>query len=75
MTITYRIVQHDGGWAYQLGDSYSETFPSHAAALAARRADGAADDSCICSVCAVLCGGAAALLLGAPARASAPLRP
>ena len=35
MTITYRIVQHDGGWAYQLGDSYSETFPSHAAALAA----------------------------------------
>jgi len=36
MNITYRIVQHDGGWAYQLGDSYSETFSSHAAALAAR---------------------------------------
>ena len=38
MNITYRIVQHDGGWAYQLGDSYSETFPSHAAALAAASA-------------------------------------
>ena len=38
MTITYRIVPHDGGWAYQLGDSYSETFPSHAAALAAASA-------------------------------------
>ena len=37
----YRIVEHDGGWAYQLGDVFSETFPSHdqaadAARLAAR---------------------------------------
>ena len=28
MNITYRIVQHDGGWAYKLGDSFSETFPN-----------------------------------------------
>lgn len=35
--ITYRIVQHDGGWAYKLGDVFSETFPNHDAALAAAR--------------------------------------
>ena len=39
--ITYRIVEHDGGWAYQLDGSYSETYPDHdaarAAALAAAR--------------------------------------
>lgn len=35
--IYYRIVQHDGGWAYKLGDVFSETFPSRAAALAAAR--------------------------------------
>lgn len=34
-SIIYRIVPHDGGWAYQLGDSYSETYASHAAARAA----------------------------------------
>ena len=33
--IVYRIVEHDGGWAYKLGDSFSETFPSHDAARAA----------------------------------------
>lgn len=33
--ITYRIVEHDGGWAYKLGDTYSETFRSHDAARAA----------------------------------------
>ena len=33
--ITYRIVEHDGGWAYKLGDSFSETFPNHDAARAA----------------------------------------
>jgi len=27
--ITYRILQHDGGWAYQLGDTWSETYPDH----------------------------------------------
>mgnify|MGYP006211561437 CR=1 FL=1 len=26
--VTYRIVEHDGGWAYKLGDSFSETFAS-----------------------------------------------
>jgi len=35
--ITYRIVEHDGGWAYKLGDVFSETFPSRDAALAAAR--------------------------------------
>jgi hypothetical protein len=39
--VTYRIVQHDGGWAYTADGSYSETFPAHDAALkAARRAAG-----------------------------------
>lgn len=33
--IVYRIVEHDGGWAYRLGDSFSETFASHDAARAA----------------------------------------
>ncbi|NBB53454.1 DUF2188 domain-containing protein [Rhizobium sp. CRIBSB] len=33
--IVYRIVEHDGGWAYTLGDSYSETFATHDAARAA----------------------------------------
>lgn len=37
--VTYRIVQHDEGWAYKVGDVFSERFPSHAAALnAAKRA-------------------------------------
>jgi hypothetical protein len=35
----YKIVEHDGGWAYKLGDVFSETFPTHEAALrAAERA-------------------------------------
>ena len=33
--ITYEIVEHDGGWAYKVGDVFSETFPTHAAALKA----------------------------------------
>jgi hypothetical protein len=33
--ITYQIVEHDGGWAYKLGDVFSETFPTHDAARAA----------------------------------------
>lgn len=36
-TVTYEIVEHDGGWAYRMNGTYSETFPSHAAALAAAR--------------------------------------
>jgi hypothetical protein len=27
--ITYEIVEHDGGWAYKVGDVFSEPFPSH----------------------------------------------
>jgi len=39
--ITYKIVRHDTGWAYTADGTYSETFPSHDAALkAARRAAG-----------------------------------
>ena len=34
-TATYTIVEHDGGWAYKLADVFSETFPSHDAALSA----------------------------------------
>jgi len=33
--IHYRIVEHDGGWAYKLDDVFSEAFPTHQAALAA----------------------------------------
>ncbi|MBB1093980.1 DUF2188 domain-containing protein [Rhodopseudomonas pseudopalustris] len=33
--ITYTIVEHDGGWAYKVKDSFSETFPTHKAAAAA----------------------------------------
>src|SRR5262245_58919743 len=37
--ITYKIVEHDGGWAYTVNGVFSETFRSHAAALlAAKRA-------------------------------------
>ncbi len=35
--VTYEIVEHDGGWAYRLGTTYSETFRTHADALAAAR--------------------------------------
>lgn len=35
--LTYRIVPHDGGWAYRVGDSYSEPFRNKDAALAAAR--------------------------------------
>lgn len=35
--IHYKIVQHDGGWAYKLGDVFSEPFPTHKAAAAAAR--------------------------------------
>jgi hypothetical protein len=27
--VTYQIVEHDGGWAYKVGDVFSETFRSH----------------------------------------------
>jgi len=35
--VIYRLVQHDGGWAYKVGDVFSEAFPTHAAALAAAK--------------------------------------
>jgi hypothetical protein len=35
--IHYRVVPHDGGWAYKLDDVFSEPFPSRAVALAAAR--------------------------------------
>ena len=38
-TLHYTIVEHDGGWAYKLGDVFSETFPSREQAMhAAQRA-------------------------------------
>jgi hypothetical protein len=33
--IYYHVVKHDGGWAYKLGDVFSESFISHEAALTA----------------------------------------
>ena len=27
--ITYKVVEHDGGWAYKVGDVFSEPFRSH----------------------------------------------
>jgi len=39
--VTYTVVEHDGGWAYKLGNVFSETFRSkdlaHAAAARAAR--------------------------------------
>ena len=36
--VIYEIVEHDGGWAYKVGDVLSEPFPTHAAAHAAAAA-------------------------------------
>jgi hypothetical protein len=36
--VKYQIVEHDGGWAYKVGATFSETFPTHAAALRAAEA-------------------------------------
>ncbi len=33
--VIYRIVEHDGGWAYKVGATFSETFPDHDSAKAA----------------------------------------
>ena len=48
--VVYHIVQHDGGWAYQLDGAYSETFASHdlarhAAERAAREQGIAGEDT------------------------------
>jgi hypothetical protein len=36
--VTYTVVEHDGGWAYKLGDVFSETFPTHELAARAAKA-------------------------------------
>ncbi len=36
--VTYKVVEHDGGYAYKVGDTYSETYPSHAEAVQAAQA-------------------------------------
>lgn len=33
--VTYEVVRHEDGYAYKVGDVYSETFPTHQAAHAA----------------------------------------
>jgi len=35
--VTYRIVQHDGGWAYKVDGVFSEPFATHQDALTAAR--------------------------------------
>jgi hypothetical protein len=35
--VTYKIIEHDGGWAYTVDGVFSEPFPNRAAALAAAR--------------------------------------
>lgn len=46
--VIYRIVEHDGGWAYKVGGTFSETFPTresaHAAAERAAQEQRAPDD-------------------------------
>ena len=34
-TVRYEVVEHDGGWAYKVGDVLSETYNSHETALKA----------------------------------------
>jgi hypothetical protein len=35
--VIYEVVEHDGGWAYKVGDVLSETFATHDEALAAAK--------------------------------------
>jgi hypothetical protein len=35
--VTYKVVEHDGGWAYTVDGTFSESFPSHQEALEAAR--------------------------------------
>ena len=35
--IVYEIIEHDGGWAYKLGDTISQSFLTHDAAYAAAK--------------------------------------
>ena len=43
--ITYEIVEHDGGWAYEVDGVFSETFPSHD--LARKAAERAAKEQVV----------------------------
>jgi hypothetical protein len=36
--VVYKIIQHEGGWAYKVGDAISECYPTHDEALAAANA-------------------------------------
>ena len=50
--LVYEVVRHDHGWAYRVGASFSETYPSHdearqAAEAAARRQSQAGDTEAI----------------------------
>jgi hypothetical protein len=51
--IKYEIVRHDGGWAYRVDETYSETFSSHDAArdaaLVAAKEQAAAGESTVIS--------------------------
>lgn len=46
--VTYEIVEHDGGWAYRVGGTLSETFASHD--LARKAADHAAREQVVSDV-------------------------
>jgi hypothetical protein len=35
--VTYEIIEHDGGWAFKLAGTISQTYRSHDAALAAAK--------------------------------------
>lgn len=35
--VVYEVVEHDGGWAYKLGDVFSETFATREEAAEAAR--------------------------------------
>jgi hypothetical protein len=35
--VTYKVVQHDGGWAYTVNGVFSETYITHGTALAAAK--------------------------------------
>ncbi|MGO8799556.1 MAG: DUF2188 domain-containing protein [Roseiarcus sp.] len=35
--VTYEVVEHDGGWAYKVGEVFSESFATKALARAAAR--------------------------------------
>ena len=51
--VTYQVVEHDGGWAYKVGDVFSETFPTrsdaHAAAERAAAEQRAPDNDTVIS--------------------------